>query len=235
MTAIESMIFDGYYHIPRNERVLINREGRIIDLLLLASLLQVDMDDANYQYPVVNVIGQGTLHIHRLLAETFIPCDMDTTRLTVNHIDGNKRNNTLSNLEWTTRSDNLNHAYVNGLRSDNKSVLCKNVVTGEIKLFYSGADCARHLSVPVDLVRNYIAAKVPYLFDEVYELVYEKDNWRGINISNAIRVKPTYTAIACLKDSTFMVFDSAESAGRFLGLSETRVLRQMYDPNQKPY
>lgn len=52
--------------------------------------------------------------LHRLLASAFIP---NPKKLPIiNHIDGNKQNNCLSNLEWCSYSDNINHAYKTGLR-----------------------------------------------------------------------------------------------------------------------
>lgn len=47
--------------------------------------------------------------LHRLIAEAFI--DNNNNHKTVNHIDGNKKNNTISNLEWCTHSDNCKHAW----------------------------------------------------------------------------------------------------------------------------
>ena len=51
--------------------------------------------------------------IHRLLAIQFIP-NLENKR-TVNHKDGNKLNNNVSNLEWCSDSENLIHARNNGL------------------------------------------------------------------------------------------------------------------------
>ena len=53
-----------------------------------------------------------TLRIHRLVMEIFNPID---TIMQVNHIDGNKSNNNIDNLEWCSDSDNKKHAYKLGL------------------------------------------------------------------------------------------------------------------------
>lgn len=53
-------------------------------------------------------------YIHRLVAEYF--CEGKTyARNQVNHIDGNKKNNNYTNLEWVTNQENMNHAVMNDL------------------------------------------------------------------------------------------------------------------------
>ncbi len=51
--------------------------------------------------------------VHRLLALAFIP--NPSKKRAVNHKDGNKKNNNLSNLEWVTDSENVRHAFRTGL------------------------------------------------------------------------------------------------------------------------
>ena len=53
-----------------------------------------------------------TYSVHRLVALTFVKGD---SSLTVNHIDGNKLNNELINLEWVSYSENTQHAIKAGL------------------------------------------------------------------------------------------------------------------------
>lgn len=52
--------------------------------------------------------------IHRLVLMTFNPVK-SMEKLQVNHIDGNKQNNYVGNLEWCTNSENQKHAYKIGL------------------------------------------------------------------------------------------------------------------------
>ena len=55
-----------------------------------------------------------SLQVHRLVALSFIP--NPENKSDVNHIDGNKQNNNVKNLEWATALENQLHAYKNGLK-----------------------------------------------------------------------------------------------------------------------
>lgn len=57
-----------------------------------------------------------TRRVHRLVAIAFIP--NPDNKPEVNHIDGNKQNNHVDNLEWVTRVEQIRHAYSTGLKSN---------------------------------------------------------------------------------------------------------------------
>ena len=72
--------------------------------------------DKGVGYFIVTLTNQGkrsNKFIHRLLATHFIPNPLNKPQ--VNHIDGNKQNNDLSNLEWVTSQENSRHAVDTGL------------------------------------------------------------------------------------------------------------------------
>lgn len=67
----------------------------------------------SYGYRVVSLTKAGKKKdhkVHRLLAKAFIPNPRPGDFNCVNHIDGNKLNNSLENLEWCTRKGNNQHA-----------------------------------------------------------------------------------------------------------------------------
>ena len=64
-----------------------------------------------------------TKRINRLVAETFIPNPLNLPE--VNHKDGNKHNNSVNNLEWVTKSENMKHAFRSGLAKPSYGMLGK--------------------------------------------------------------------------------------------------------------
>lgn len=80
--------------------------------------------------------------IHRLVAKAFIPNNFNKPQ--VNHIDGNKLNNKVSNLEWMSNSENQLHAYKLGLQpsrageNNNKAKITDKDVNLLKQLYNSG-------------------------------------------------------------------------------------------------
>ena len=81
-----------------------------------ARYLKLTTDKYGYLHVVLSQNDKGkTYTIHRLVLAAFIgqrPKGMEA-----NHIDGDKCNNKLDNLEWITSSGNMIHAYRNGLKT----------------------------------------------------------------------------------------------------------------------
>ena len=69
----------------------------------------------------VCLTNKNTYSIHRLVALTFI--ENEENKPEVNHIDGNKLNNHISNLEWCTTQENLEHKRINNLGKTLKAKL----------------------------------------------------------------------------------------------------------------
>lgn len=73
--------------------------------------------NSNMAYNTVSLYANGkrtTYNVHKLVALAFFGAPMGRD---VNHIDGDKRNNNVSNLEYCTRSENAKHAYSSGLKA----------------------------------------------------------------------------------------------------------------------
>lgn len=64
-------------------------------------------------------------YIHRLVAAAFLVQHPNCN--TVNHIDGNKKNNSCNNLEWVTQHENQIHAVSTGLQKSRKHTFGKEV------------------------------------------------------------------------------------------------------------
>ena len=95
-------------------------------------------------------IRGGTKRVHRMVAEAFnIPRAEDAT--VINHIDHNKRNNSLENLEWVTQQENMTQ-YFNHCINTKRAVTPQrlgffNEETGDVILFRSYTEAKKHFGV----------------------------------------------------------------------------------------
>ena len=108
----------------------------------------------NSKYPGWSLVKTGetktkTVHVHRLKAYTFLENNtgLPFEECQVDHLDGDKLNNELSNLEIVIPQENKARAYRTGLRKDNNRVLLVNLTTKEEHDCYSQAEAARVLGI----------------------------------------------------------------------------------------
>lgn len=100
--------------IKKHPKYYVTKEGLIFSSYT-NRFLKFSYDKQGYERVRLYIAGlkAKTIKVHRLVAETYI--DNPENKKDVNHIDGNKANNNVNNLEWCTRSENVIHAFRMGL------------------------------------------------------------------------------------------------------------------------
>lgn len=112
--------YEGIYKISKDGKVWSNLSNRYIG------------SNVKNAYAIVDLrkdCKQNIKTVHRLVAEHFIPNPRNLRE--VNHKDGNKHNNDVSNLEWVSSSENTKHSWDNKLQNNIGLVKAKRKLSPE--------------------------------------------------------------------------------------------------------
>jgi hypothetical protein len=102
---------EEFVEIKDFEEYKINKEGEIMGKF--GRILKPCDDKGGYLYVILMKDGKRyTKKIHRLVGEQFIPNPNNLP--VIDHIDGNRQNNSLENLRWADRMTNSNNRIVRG-------------------------------------------------------------------------------------------------------------------------
>lgn len=158
-----------------NPKYFICSKGFIISLTRGLNILNMRFDKKGYvQYFIrdINTNKRKDYKGHRLVAEYFL--DNPNNFKEVNHIDGNKKNNNVNNLEWCSRQHNVIHSYKEGL---NHSKKCPVYCTTNGKTYTSKLEASNKLNISRKSIDTILNGKVYSVKGLHFE--YVNENWKA--------------------------------------------------------
>ena len=115
--------------------------------------------------------SKKTCNVHRLVALKYIPNPENKPH--VNHIDGDKSNNHLGNLEWVTPKENTKHSIEKGLQSP------QGETNANAKLTLEQVKEIKILLTQVDVIKTEIAKKYGVSVSAIHD-IDKKRNWAWV-------------------------------------------------------
>ena len=146
-----------WVQVYNNPRYHVSNMGFVYDTHKDKILAQTPDRAGHLRVKMVYDAERKTVSVHRLIALSFFECYEE---LEINHIDGNKYNNFIGNLELCTRSENMLHAFNRGLAKpvySNFAVVCNETEM----TFRSTEEADRYLEVSYGSVSKHLRGLQP--------------------------------------------------------------------------
>ena len=158
--------FEGYYQVSNLGRIRsVDRyvHGRYNNMQFKQGQIMKILHNKRVNVYEVHLkkLGQRKcIKVHRLVANAFLENDDVIKKTTVNHIDGKRSNNAANNLEWSSYSENLQHAYnvlhrpINSAKVLKRRCLCINKDANTETLYESIAQASRNTKISETQIRR---------------------------------------------------------------------------------
>lgn len=217
---IENLNLKDWKNIKDFSHYMVNDKGQIFNTktnhLLKGSLRN--------GYIRINIEGKW-YSLHRLIWETFNNKKLSEKDI-IDHIDGNRMNNNLSNLRLVTQSENIFNCHKNGHNKDVK-VKQYDLQGNYLKTFQSMGMASKELGLSKDAVR---AAANRHGTCSGYFWIRQDDNItieEVIKITKAGKPKKTYIGVTqySLEGKKIAYYESIKAAARAIGCSDSTIRR----------
>lgn len=216
----------GFCVIPGFSRYLINRDG---DIWSAPAGKLISSYEGGNGYRMVGVqpdVGRRTIvGQHRLLCLAFKEYPATVNSLDVNHIDGDKSNNELGNLEWVSRTRNNIHAFEIGLRTESHGVDVRDVVTGDIRSYFSIEECGRQLGLDGETIRLRTKTRGSKVYPPglQFKLTEDDAEW-GDGSDIALPTTGRKVKITSVRSGATLTLDSVKKAAEFFDRSPASIV-----------
>lgn len=260
--GLEVPTLPGYYHIPSFTSYAINSKHRVLNLfegdVKLTSVGTNGYRDVGLRRDDGVYVGSN---LHRIFALTFIRYDEDINSLVVNHKDGNRDNNNLSNLELVTYSENTKHGLamkegyrgsaknhqimrmlqsrgvnMDGIELDHEGIEVKDILNDEVSMHSSQVKAANFIGVSVGTVSLKVSGNCiyPVIMDR-YIVRRVGQDWPTWNEDTEYsQAKNKTTLVRNLTTNELLEFPSAKATYTELGLSKKTVTTRLRKKDRRP-
>lgn len=156
---VECGNYEGYYYIPGFTNYVISRTGIVISLI---TGLKLKFSKNSTGYPACRMNrddGKSSyMLLHSLLGVTFKEWDHSIINLVIDHLDADKTNYSLDNIEFVTDAENKRRAHALGLiPSKAKPIYCYDLLTNKVHTFVNQKSASETLKVPTSTIQNHLS------------------------------------------------------------------------------